>query len=98
MADMENVFSNFTSLQLVNTLMLRHQKFYCTHTHVAVPCMSCGCTARVKASSPESTTTTARLCTLRGLPGPRLGHFFGGSIDSELEASGSSALAKQRKI
>ena len=49
--------------------------------------VSYGRMVKVKASSPKSTTNTARLCALQGLPGSRLGHFFGGSIDSELEAA-----------
>ena len=77
MDNMENVFCIIAA---VRALMLRHQKFYCTHARIAVLCVSRGHIAKVKALSPESTTTAAGLCVLRGLPGTRLGRFFGGSL------------------
>ena len=42
---------------------------------------------KVKVSSPEMTTVATGLCALRGIPGTCLGHFFGSSTNSELEAA-----------
>ena len=71
-------------IRAVCTLMRHHIVLHtCAHIYTAVPCARAFIRGyirrRVKASSsPESTTTAAGLCAMRGLPGTRLGHFFGG--------------------